>query len=133
MKKGMALLMLGVFFLTSCAKKSDLPEMAFEEREFDFGDIPQGSTQTHTFVFTNDGGADLQIFDAKGSCGCTIPEFPKEKIAPGQKGQIVVRFDSRNKEGKFNKSVNLQTNTKEALVTLHIKGNILVPASKTKQ
>ena len=60
----------------------ELTSIEFTEEAFDFGEITQGEKVEHTFKFKNTGENDLVIVSAKGSCGCTIPEWPKEPIAP---------------------------------------------------
>lgn len=104
--------------------KNGSPEMTFNETEYDFGNINQGDKVAHTFVFTNTGKSPLIIKDAKGSCGCTVPEYPKEPIAPGKKGKIHVEFDSNGKSGTQNKSVTLTTNMTPAQKMLYIKANV---------
>lgn len=100
------------------------PEMTFEETEHDFGNINQGDKVDCVFKFKNTGEADLLIESAVGSCGCTVPEFPKEKIAPGESGEIKVSFNSAGKKGNQHKTVTLTTNTENGTEKLHIKTNI---------
>ena len=78
------------------------------------------------FEFTNTGKNDLVIYDAKGSCGCTVPEYPKEPIAPGKSNKIHVKFDSTNKEGHQTKTVTLTCNTQPNQVTLQIVGDVII-------
>jgi len=103
------------------------PEMTFEEETHDFGKIKQGDKVVFDFKFKNTGGSDLIITDAKGSCGCTVPEYPKEAIKPGESGAIKVSFNSTGKSGEQTKSVTLFCNIKEGKKVLHIKSNIEVP------
>jgi len=103
------------------------PEMIFEEETHDFGTIDQGEIVTTEFEFENAGGSDLIITEAKGSCGCTVPEFPREAIKPGETSQIKVSFNSSGKSGEQTKTVTLFCNTKEGKKVLHIKSNIEVP------
>src|SRR4051812_14594887 len=77
----------------------DLAAITFDETQFNFGEIIQGQVVEHDFMFTNTGKNDLVIYDSKGSCGCTVPEWPKEPIKPGKKDKVHVKFDSTNKEG----------------------------------
>lgn len=102
----------------------DGPEMTFTETEYDFGNINEGDKVAHTFVFTNTGKAPLIIKRAQGSCGCTVPEYPKEPIAPGKEGKIHVEFNSANKSGKQNKSVTLTTNMNPDQKVIYIKANV---------
>lgn len=106
--------------------------MKFEKDTHDYGDIKKGSDGIYYFEFTNTGTEPLVISSAHGSCGCTIPDYPKEPIAPGAKGKIKVDYDSENRVGPFEKSVTLTSNSvEEATKTLRIKGNVLPPAEGT--
>lgn len=101
--------------------------ISFEEEVFDFGEITQGEKVTHTFKFKNTGDADLVIVSAKGSCGCTVPEWPKEPIAPGAEGEINVVFNSEGKSGKQHKRVSVVANTEPATTAVALKGEIITP------
>lgn len=105
------------------------PVMAFAKSEHDFGTIKANDKVTYDFTFTNTGTADLIITDAKGSCGCTVPEYPKDPIKPGQGGKIKVSFDSANKKGQQSKTVNITTNTAAGAEKLTIKTTILDAAA----
>ena len=98
--------------------------MTFAESEFDFGTVTSGEKVEHSYKFTNTGSEPLIISDAKGSCGCTVPEWPKEPIAPGASSEILVRFDSSNKSGNQSKRVTLTSNTNPAQTFLTIKGQV---------
>jgi hypothetical protein len=100
------------------------PAITFTETEFDFGEMKQHQKVTHEFEFKNTGEAELVISDAIGSCGCTVPEYPKEAIAPGGSGKIKVTFDSGSKRGMQHKTVTLTTNTKAEKEQIQIKANI---------
>lgn len=106
--------------------KSKLAEIKFEESQFNFGEILQGQQVEHDFKFTNTGKNDLVIYDAKGSCGCTVPEFPKDPIAPGESNVIKVKFDSNNREGHQTKTVTLTCNTQPNQVTIQIVGDVVL-------
>jgi len=99
----------------------------FEEEEFNFKNIKQGDVINHDFAFTNTGKEPLVIADAKGSCGCTVPTWPKEPIAPGAKAVIKVTFNSAGKQGMQDKTVTLTSNGKENPMVLHLKGNVEKP------
>lgn len=100
------------------------PVMTFDKTEHDFGTIAAGSKVNYSFQFTNTGEADLTIIAAAGSCGCTVPEYPKKPIKPGESAKIKVIFNSAGKHGNQQKSVTLRTNTKEVMTTLLIKVSI---------
>ena len=85
------------------------PEMQFESLVVDYGEIAQNSEPLRKFDFTNTGIAPLIISAAKGSCGCTVPSYPKEPIQPGASAEIEVRYDTK-RVGNFTKSVTLTTN-----------------------
>lgn len=107
--------------------------IVFEEEAFDFGVITQGEKVNHTFKFTNTGDADLVIVSAKGSCGCTVPEWPKEPIAPGETGDVEVIFSSEGKKGKQHKRVSIIANTEPATTVIAIKGEILTPDAEAEE
>ena len=104
----------------------ELAEISFAETQFNFGEIIQGQVVEYDFEFTNTGKNDLVIYDAKGSCGCTVPEWPKEPVKPGAKNKIHVKFDSTNKEGHQTKTVTLTCNTQPNQVTLQVVGDVIV-------
>lgn len=105
------------------------PLMKFDTVVQDFGTITQGESVTKVFKFTNTGEADLIITSARGTCGCTVPTFPRKPIAPGGKGEIEVVFNSENKAGTQHKNVYIIANTPEAKNTITIRGKVLTPAN----
>jgi len=100
------------------------PKMDFEATEWDFGEINQGDVVKYAFEFTNSGSDPLIITNAKGSCGCTVPEWPRAPVAPGESGVIDVKFDSKGKKGKQNKRVTLTTNMVPSQQILIVKGQV---------
>jgi hypothetical protein len=102
-----------------------LTTISFEETTFDFGDVDEGEMVTHLYKFTNTGKEPLVIKDAKGSCGCTVPKWPKTPIPPGEKGEIQVEFNSKGKPGKQTKRVTINANTDPAQTFLTISGNVI--------
>ena len=106
--------------------------MQFAETEFDFGKIKQGDSPEHIFKFTNTGNEPLIIADAKGSCGCTVPTYPKEPVAPGATGEILVKFNSAGKSNNQQKTVTLTANTNPLTTVLTIKAFVEVPAGSEK-
>lgn len=102
---------------------TSLADIKFEKTVHDFGNIPQGGNGECEFVFTNTGKEPLVINNCMGSCGCTVPQCPKEPILPGKKGVIKVKYDT-NRVGPFVKSVTVNSNAKSGVVTLQIKGTV---------
>ena len=105
---------------------SDLPEIKFEEEEFDFGKITQGEIVSHAFIFKNTGGKNLIISGANGSCGCTVPHWPKEPVKAGEENKINVVFSSEGKSGIQEKTITIVTNCEPATRILKIKTEIIV-------
>lgn len=105
------------------AKLAKYPKMTFEEIEFDFGDLDQGTEVEHLFEFTNTGDTPLVITNANSTCGCTIPEYTKEAVAPGEKGELLVKFDGTG-SGRVSKTVTLTTNTERGNELIRIKANV---------
>jgi len=106
---------------------SELPEIKFEEEEFDFGKMTQGEKVSHAFAFRNAGKKNLVISGASGSCGCTVPEWPHEPIKSGESGVINVVFNSDGKKGYQEKSVTIVTNCEPATRMIKIKAEVIVP------
>jgi len=100
------------------------PVMQFETPAHDFGKIKAGDKVSYDFKFTNTGTGDLVIANAVGSCGCTVPEYPKEPVAPGKSGVMKVTFNSAGKSGMRQKTVTITTNTKAQKEQLIIKAAI---------
>lgn len=99
--------------------------MSFNETEFNFGKVKAGEKVQHEYVFKNTGKEPLVISNAKGSCGCTVPEWPKEPIAPGASGKIKVEFDSKGKSGPQTKQVTITANTDPVQSIIYIKGDVI--------
>jgi hypothetical protein len=103
------------------------PEIKFDIEEYNFGTIKQGEKVTYDFAFVNSGKEPLIISEAHGSCGCTVPEWPKEPVAKGAKGNIHVEFNSTGKMGMQDKTVTITSNAKSGSKVLHLKGNVEAP------
>ncbi|MCC5919490.1 MAG: DUF1573 domain-containing protein [Cyclobacteriaceae bacterium] len=101
------------------------PEFKFDQESFDFGQIIEGEVVEHTFRFTNTGEAPLIIEKATASCGCTVPDYSKDPIAPGGTGEILVKFNSRNKVGKRSNVVTINANTYPSVKRLTIKSDVV--------
>ena len=108
--------------------------MTFDKVSHDFGTIQEGETVQTTFNFTNTGKVDLLIVDERGSCGCTVPKYPKNTpIKPGETGEILVSFDSNNKPNMQQKTVTISANTQSGRETLRIKAMVNADPVKQKQ
>lgn len=97
----------------------------FDQVEYDFGEVVEGDVVEGTFKVTNAGKADLVITSARATCGCTVPEWPKDAIKPGETADIKFTFNSRGRQGKQTKSITLKTNTEKITETLRIKGTVI--------
>jgi hypothetical protein len=127
------------FFLASCvlsnaqassataalpAPDPNAPVMSFNTKDHDFGTIEQDGNGTYMFLFTNTGKEPLVIKEAHGSCGCTVPKWPHDPIAPNQQDTIKVTYDTHNHTGTFQKTVTITSNAKESPIVLSIKGKV---------
>ena len=109
-------------------ENKNAPEFKFDVEEYNFGTVKQGESVTYEFNFTNTGKEPLIITNASGSCGCTVPEWPKEPLKKGEKSNIKVTFNSTGKFGMQDKTVTINSNAKGGPVVLHLKGNVEAPA-----
>lgn len=131
MKKVFSLLAVMVLVVAAIAqdaqpaknKKVKEPEITFESLVHDYGNIQQGDNGTCEFVFKNTGKADLLLTNCRASCGCTVPTWPKDPIAPGKKAVITVKYNT-NRIGAINKSITVESNAVNNRVILNIKGNV---------
>ena len=113
------------------SQKRSKTKMKFKKMVHDFGRMKEGEKREFDFEFTNTGKEDLYIEDCKGSCGCTVPEWPKEAIKPGQTAAIKVKFDSTKKEKDQEKSVTITANTEPEITTvIKIKAYVEPSAAK---
>jgi hypothetical protein len=102
-------------------------EISFDKETHDYGKIEQHANGECVFTFTNNGTEPLTISNAKGSCGCTVPQWPRESVAPGQTGEIKVKYDTK-RIGIINKSVTIQSNAVNSPTKIiRIKGEIKAP------
>ena len=112
--------------LTSLAQKG--PKIEFKEETINYGEVEKGKDDgIRIFEFTNTGDEPLLIKNAKSSCGCTVPEWPKDPIAPGAKGQIKVQYNMN--PGPISKTITIEsnaTNKPDGMVPLRIKGTVIV-------
>lgn len=99
--------------------------ITFNETEFNFGKVKSGEKVRHAYKFKNTGNEPLIISNAKGSCGCTVPDWPKEPIGVGEEAEIMVVFDSKNKKGNQTKQVTITANTNPPQTIIYIKGEVI--------
>lgn len=124
MKKAILFILL-IFAPLVLSAQASGPMISFEMETIDYGEITKGSDGFRTFTFENTGDAPLEIQGVRSSCGCTIPKKPEAPIAPGERGEITVRYDT-NRLGVFRKTITVNTNVSSAsIIALKIKGNVL--------
>jgi len=92
--------------------------IAFTDTRHDFGTITEGEIVRHAFHFKNTGEHPLLISKAEASCGCTVPEWPKEPVPPGGEGDIVVQFNSKNRAGHQQKNVLIHSNAQQEAMSI---------------
>ena len=102
------------------------PVMAIDTPSVDLGTLTQGDTIMHVYNFKNTGNMPLVLSNVSASCGCTTPSYSKDPVAPGERGFITVKFNSKGKEGKLNKTVTAYANTKPADNTVSFKIEVLI-------
>ncbi|EAZ79876.1 DUF1573 domain-containing protein [Algoriphagus machipongonensis] len=127
MKKIAVLFSLFVFalVLNANAQEASGAVISFKEKSVDFGDITQGDKVSHTFELTNSGKTPLIISNVAATCGCTVPSWPKDPIAPGKTAEIKVSFNSTGKMGKQNSVVRIYSNASEPIEKVSLISNVL--------
>ena len=103
---------------------AEYPLIVFDTTVYNFGKILEGEQVSYKFDFVNAGKKDLVIEKIETSCGCTVPEYDKKPVKPGERGFVRVRFDSSNKEGTVYKTVKVTSNCKDKILELVITGQI---------
>ena len=96
----------------------------FDKLEHDYGTIEKGGDGNTVFTFTNKGQKPLVLRNVRASCGCTVPQWPREPIAPGEKGEIKVKYNT-NLGGTFSKTITVNSSAANSMVRLRIKGQIV--------
>ena len=120
------ILLSGLMFVVSIAFASAQAEIKFNKLTHDFGNFPETSPVVScTFTFTNTGDKPLVINQAVASCGCTVPEYTKDPVKPGEKGAIKVTYNGTGKfPGHFKKSITVRTNSKVEMTRIYIEGTM---------
>ena len=129
MKKFITILFLGFFGLALSAQEKTA-KIEFKTLEIDYGTIEKGADGVRTFEFTNTGDAPLIISNVKSSCGCTVPEWPKTAIMPGDNGQIKVKYDT-NRVNPIRKTITVTSNAETPTIALKIKGEVIDPSKSS--
>jgi hypothetical protein len=106
------------------------PKIKFLETQFDFGDIEQGEVVEHVFAFENTGNQPLVLSNVMTTCGCTVPAWPREPIAPGANGELKVKFNSRGKIGIQNKVITIVSNAVNQRERIKIVTNVKMPQTE---
>ncbi len=136
-----ALGLAAVLFISSCEDKKSgdkmvegmgtdkkplaLAKIEFETQEHDFGKIDQGQVVEYVFKFKNVGDNPLVVSEARASCGCTIPEWTRTPIQPGEEGKIDVKYDSKGRKGLIHKTVTVYANTEPKETILNIQAEVI--------
>ncbi len=133
-----------VIILVACSGKSNksetasiidkMPKMDFgkDSTAYNFGELKEGQIVEHQFKFTNTGAFPLIINDVRASCGCTIPEWPKDPISPGSSDKILVRFNTKGKAGPQSKTVTITANTNPSYTTIQFNAVVLRQRDSTR-
>lgn len=112
----------------SSADEPGRPAMTWEVASHDFGQVRVGQKAVHTFVVRNTGNAPLQLTSVKPSCSCTVTDYTKEAIAPGEEGYVTASYAAKHK-GYFTKAVTVSTNTEVGTMVLRLKGEVVEEAA----
>lgn len=126
MKKILSLLVLSVFvYFTGSFAQQKNANISFSSSIHDFGEIEEAKgIVSYKFEFTNTGSEPLIVQRVTASCGCTTPSWTREPVMPGEKGFVNAAFNPKNRSGKFDKSITVQTNSSNPTTVLRIKGII---------
>ena len=118
--------------ISASGKKDNgtLPVLTFEQLKHDFGMMIQGEKLSYTFKFTNTGGSDVIISNCAVTCGCTVPEYSKAPVKPGESGKIEVIFNSAGKTGSQIKTIQVLSNAQPNTIQLEITAEVYVPETK---
>lgn len=128
MKKLVAILCVAFFTFGAFAQEK-VAKIEFKTDVIDYGTIEKGADGVRVFEFTNTGNAPLIISNAKSTCGCTVPNWPKQPIMPGESGEIKVKYDTK-RVNPIRKTITVTSNAETPSVALKIKG-VVVDPSKT--
>ncbi|MDO4803117.1 MAG: DUF1573 domain-containing protein [Prevotellaceae bacterium] len=127
-----SILFLVIIGFQAKAQEAASPKIVFEETVFDFDTIVQNSDGTHVFHFSNQGSVPLVISSAFSSCGCVVPEWPKQPISPNGQGEIKVKYNT-SKTGHFTKVIVVKSNDPESPKTILRINGVVIEPPKEKQ
>ena len=105
-------------------KDAKIPIIKFDKMQHDFGRLSKGEMVSYSFRFTNTGKANLLVKECTATCGCTVADFPKNEIKPGEQGFITVSFNSANKHGQQIQTVTVGTNAQPSRYILKITAQV---------
>lgn len=125
MKNLIAILFIGMISLGVTAQEK-VAKIEFKTNVIDYGTIEKGADGVRVFEFTNTGDAPLLISSAKSTCGCTVPNWPKKPILPGESGEIKVKYDTK-RVNPIRKTITVISNADTPTVALKIKGLVIDP------
>lgn len=128
MKHLITILCVGLIGFTSLAQEK-VAKIEFKTTVIDYGTIEKGADGVRVFEFTNTGDAPLIISNAKSTCGCTVPNWPRQPVMPGESGEIKVKYDTK-RVNPIRKTITVTSNADTPTVALKIKGRVIDP-SKT--
>ena len=123
MKKAVGMFTILVAFISFTAMGLAIGEFKFEKETHDFGSITQNKPVSYDFKYTNTGDAPIIVSEVKPSCGCSVAEFTKTPVKPGETGTITVTYNAAAK-GPFTKQFTVRSNTKTPVKTLTVKGAV---------
>ncbi|MEO1049831.1 MAG: DUF1573 domain-containing protein [Bacteroidota bacterium] len=137
--KTLSIFLLGTFMVVCALAQENQeenqpgPKITFEEESRDFGDIYQGDKIQHTYVFENTGDEPLILTNVQTTCGCTVPQWPRDPIAPGQQGKLEVVFNSSGKIGRQNKVITVISNAVNSTERITLITNVLPKKKESEQ
>lgn len=122
--KYISIVLLVIISAFSCYSQTGKADFDFERKVYKFGKIKAGAIIEFEYTFSNAGTEPLLITDIKVQCGCTVPDYPKSPILPGQKSTIKVKFDSKGKIGYQDRTLEIYSNAKKSPEVVRFKGTV---------
>lgn len=105
-------------------KSEKMPVIRFEKNMHDFGTLTSGESISYSFKFTNAGNADLLISNCEATCGCTVADYPRDIVKPGEGGYVTVTFNSSGKAGQQLQEVTVVSNAQPSRTRLRIQAKV---------